>query len=108
MKPTPALRPPLGRRGPVVPPRPAGYKGGMAEAKRNLSPTEWAVLGLALACLAGLVLPALRPIPGEQSGWQRSKANLREIGRALLHYHEVYGRLPPAVVTDRGGKPLYS
>jgi hypothetical protein len=33
---------------------------------------------------------------------------LKYIGQALLDYHESFGRLPPAVVTDKNGKPLYS
>jgi hypothetical protein len=33
---------------------------------------------------------------------------MRGIGVALQSYHEVYGELPPAVVRDKDGKPLYS
>jgi hypothetical protein len=40
--------------------------------------------------------------------WVYSASNLKQIGWALLHYHETYGKLPPAVVTDQQGRPLYS
>jgi hypothetical protein len=41
-------------------------------------------------------------------GWQRSAPSLSAIGQALLFYHKKHGQLPPAVITDRQGKPLYS
>jgi prepilin-type processing-associated H-X9-DG protein len=34
--------------------------------------------------------------------------NLRQIGLALLSYHQTYGSFPPAFVADANGKPLYS
>jgi hypothetical protein len=37
-----------------------------------------------------------------------SAASIAQIGHALLYYCEANGHLPPAVVTDRRGKPLYS
>jgi hypothetical protein len=38
----------------------------------------------------------------------RSANNLRQIGIAMHVYHDAHGHLPPAVVTDKNGKPLYS
>lgn len=38
----------------------------------------------------------------------QSTNNLRQIGVALHNYHDMYQELPPAVITDKDGKPLYS
>src|SRR5262249_36159250 len=41
-------------------------------------------------------------------GWVHSQGSLRQIGLALIQYHDTFHRLPPAVVTARDGRPLYS
>ena len=38
----------------------------------------------------------------------QSMNNMKQLSLALLNYHDTYGQLPPAVVTDANGKPLYS
>lgn len=37
-----------------------------------------------------------------------SRENLRQIGMAMLMYHEAHGTFPPAYVADKDGKPMYS
>lgn len=37
-----------------------------------------------------------------------SSRHLKSIGIALHDYHDFYGQLPPAYVTDKNGEPLYS
>jgi hypothetical protein len=45
---------------------------------------------------------------GDGEGWRQSAIILKTIGKALHHYHDVNGRLPPVVVTDKDGQWLYS
>ena len=66
----------------------------------------WVAAVVGLAC-CGLLLPCTVKVR-ETEGWTRSAYSLKNIGRALHDYQEVYGRLPPAVITNKDGKPLYS
>jgi hypothetical protein len=63
-----------------------------------------------LVCLAFFFyLPCMQRVKiRDGEGWGQSAANLRDIGEALHSYHDVYGKLPPAVVHGVGGRPLYS
>lgn len=67
-----------------------------------------AVVGFLCAGLAvALLLPAVNA--GRQAARrQQSMNNMRMLGLALHQYHDTYRTLPPAVVTDAEGKPLYS
>jgi hypothetical protein len=60
---------------------------------------------LLLTC--GLVLPQMSSTP-DGGGYSRSIYHMRTICCAFLNYHDAYGRLPPAVVRDKDGRPLYS
>jgi hypothetical protein len=44
----------------------------------------------------------------EQSCSMLCKANLAQIGLALLNYHQIHGSFPPAYLCDRAGKPVNS
>ncbi len=59
---------------------------------------------LVLSLLAGPMFQAART----QQNRRTCSANLRQIGKALLRYDQEHGSLPPAVVTDAQGTPLYS
>ncbi len=69
----------------------------------------WLAWAVAALCLVGclIVLPCTEQVR-DGEGWVRSQVSLRQIGAALRHYHDVYGRLPPAVVRGKDGSPLYS
>ena len=70
-------------------------------------------IGLLLIILTGIavlaplfwVVPEYLREPTERA---ESANNLRQIAFALRNYYETKGRLPPAVVYDKEGRPLYS
>jgi len=68
---------------------------------------------LLLALAAIVVVASCGLLPCTQRGLRDrphaySMNSLKQIGLALHAYHEVHRKWPPAVVTDKQGKPLYS
>jgi hypothetical protein len=57
--------------------------------------------------LFALLLPAVQKVR-EASSRAQSANNLKQLALAMHMYHDKHARLPPAVVYDKNGKPLYS
>ncbi len=68
-----------------------------------------AAVWVAILCLScGLLLPAVTEVRDGEA-YALSAYNLRQIGGAILNYHEAYqNRLPPVALRDKGGRPLLS
>ena len=64
----------------------------------------WVTIGL--VCLL-LLCPCFQKVRIDE-GWQRSGNSMKQIGLALCNYYDDNGHLPPAVVRDKDGRPLYS
>ncbi|MCA9069462.1 MAG: DUF1559 domain-containing protein, partial [Planctomycetaceae bacterium] len=64
----------------------------------------------AIAALGGILYVLLMPVQQVRVARQHfiCKSNLKQITLALHNYHEINGCFPPAYVSDRKGKPLYS
>jgi uncharacterized protein (DUF983 family) len=73
-----------------------------------------AMLVLLLVCGGLFAWFSFRAAPMMSTGARKAAlrsqctANLKQIALALQNYNAVYGRFPPAVVTDNGGKPMHS
>jgi hypothetical protein len=63
----------------------------------------WATAGV----LVALLLPAVQAAR-EAARRNASINNMRQIGLALLNYHDIYKSFPPRAVVDKQGKPLLS
>jgi Protein of unknown function (DUF1559) len=74
-------------------------------------PKLLATVGLVLLIFGGGLLLLRLPCPQGRSDSDvrlQSAYNVKSIGLALHGYHDTYRKLPPAVVRDKNGKPLYS
>ena len=66
------------------------------------------VMVLLIPCvLIALLLPAVQAAREAARRMQASN-HLKQLALAMQNYHDYYGALPPAVVTDANGNPLYS
>lgn len=61
---------------------------------------------LAVVCVGGAFFARGGAMQAAQSA--QSNNNLKQIGLALLNYHDAHGAFPPAYVADAEGKKLYS
>jgi hypothetical protein len=67
-------------------------------------------LNIVLCCVLAVLVWLGRAIGDAREGARRSQciSNLKQLGLALINYHEVYGCFPPAHVDDPTGKPMHS
>jgi hypothetical protein len=98
----------------VVPASYQGYASAPPPKSGGGGTTLFVVLGvlaffgvIAAGCVLALVIPAVGAVRGAAARAQ-STNNLKQLGLAVHNYEATYGELPPAVVRDADGKPLYS
>ena len=79
----------------------------MSPIKRITGVVLW-LLAIGLILEATINLLSQRRIQLPDSTRSYDASNLKQIALALYTYCDVHGELPPANVTDKAGKPLYS
>ncbi|MEZ6062675.1 MAG: DUF1559 domain-containing protein [Planctomycetaceae bacterium] len=70
--------------------------------RRRMVIVIWMCFG---ACLT---IAAFVPQAREQVAATHSLANLKQIGLALLNYHDIHGSYPPAYIAGDDGRPAHS
>src|SRR5262245_48949678 len=99
---------------PITIPMATGGSGGAVAAGVGIGVTLLVVFGVAvigmLMCAGVLVARLLPAVQAAREAARRMQStnNMKQISIALINYNDVYGTLPPAVVSDASGKPLYS
>ena len=91
------------------------YSGPAAQGSSGGAGTALMVVGIVLiagllVCGGGIALVAFPMVGKVRTSAQRmnSQNNLKMLGIAIHNYHDTYMELPPAIVKDASGKPLYS
>lgn len=84
--------------------------GGVVWRFRLLTPPtllEVLVVVLIIGLMIGLLVPwcSHGRNPARRT---QCRNNLKQIGLALLNYHDVYGSFPPAIIRNEDGKPMHS
>jgi len=71
---------------------------------------RWWTTAYLLAVFTLLVVFLLPAIPNCREAERRAQCgnNLKQLGVALLGYHDAHGSFPPAYVADANGKPMHS
>jgi hypothetical protein len=104
---------------PILAAIPAVILGFMAQGDIKRSGGRLAGGGMALAgivlgfvgnlvlCPVFILVPAVQKVR-EAAARTQTMNNFKQIALAMHNYHDVHGQLPPAVVYDQNGKPLYS
>ena len=89
---------------------PPSQSSGSGSAGMVLAVVAVVLVGGLLVCGGVAVLVAFPMVGQARSAAQRqtSQNNLKQLGLAIHSYHDVHNALPPAVVKDKDGKPLYS
>ena len=78
-----------------------------AKQRRAFTKVELIVTILIIAVLIAVLLPPEQSVR-HASRRSQCKNNLKQIGLALVSYHDIYKCFPPAFVSDADGRPAHS
>src|SRR5262245_16111327 len=87
--------------------RDAGPRSWGAEAMSRFKALAFSVVAVFAVGFCVLLVPCVQTVRDGEA-WVRSRDRLKQSGHALHPYDDIDKRLPPAVVTDKQGRPLYS